>query len=184
MCIGPGVTFGKLKFVGYNCQESIPQKMDLLWCSSGCPTGGGEYTAYLLLNGKRGVMNKNLLACFLQRWEEENGEKKINSVSERVGKHPLPCLLRQDCLGKGKEWFAGCVVSGGVVLEKKNLVSFLLLPCQVRERKYSKRTAASQLYMASAHQYSAILFLHCLSSLHAGKAKVASISYSNKVKNS
>lgn len=65
--------------------------------------GGGEYTAYLLLNGKRGVTNKNLLACFLQRWEEENGEKKINSVSERVGKHPLPCLLRQDCLGKGKE---------------------------------------------------------------------------------
>lgn len=38
--------------------------------------------------------------------------------------------------------------------------------------------------MAPAHQHAAILFLHCLSPLHAGKTEVASISYSNWVKNS
>lgn len=34
--------------------------------------GGGQYTAPLLLNRKRGVMKKNLLAYFMKRWEEEN----------------------------------------------------------------------------------------------------------------
>lgn len=97
MCIGPGVTFGKLKFVGYNCQESIPQKgtsfdvhLDVLR-----EVGSTQLTSSWIVKEVLGT--KTCLPTF---WRD--GKQKINSASERVGKHPPPSLLQQDCQGKGK----------------------------------------------------------------------------------
>lgn len=97
MCIGPGVTLGKLKFVGHNCQESIPEKgtSSDIHLDVAQEVGSTQLTSSWM--GKEVLRRK---MCLPALWRD--GEKEINSVSERVGKHPPPSPLRQDSLGKGK----------------------------------------------------------------------------------
>lgn len=144
-----GVTFGKVKFAGYDPYEStgqVPQKATSFEVHSDVVRGDGQHRAHLLLHGRRGVTKKNLLACFLKRWEEENWLSfwKCRKAS------PPPSPLRQDRLGKGKWCLAGCT-AGVVALEK---TCFLLNAfCQVRESKSSKRTAASSWLETAACQW-------------------------------
>lgn len=97
-----------------------PTKRDLLWCSSGCCTGGGQFTAHLLLNGKRGVMKKNLLACFLKRWEEEN---QLSFWKGRRASTPIPTPAGLP--GKGEVVF-GWLCRGWCCFGKK--LAFFWMP--------------------------------------------------------
>lgn len=154
MCIGPGVTFGKLKFVGYNCQESIPQKgtsfdvhLDVVQ-----EVGSTQLTSSSWM-GKEVLPKKPIYLFF-----EEMGERKPAQFLKGY-KRIQPHL----CSSREGEIVFGWLCSRWCCFGKKTC--FLSnTSCQVRESKYSERTAACQWDMAPAYQYSAILFLHCVSS--------------------
>lgn len=69
--IGPGVTFGKLKIVGYNSSEStghVTQKgTSIEVLHPNVVRGDWQCTAHLLLHRR---CYKDKLACFLKGWEE------------------------------------------------------------------------------------------------------------------
>lgn len=138
--------------------------------------------------GEEVLQRKTLLACFLKRWEGENG---LHFWKGRKASPPPPSPLQQDCLGKGKWCLAGCT-AGVVALEK---TCFLLnASCQVRESKYWKGTAAnSWLGIAACWRLPHTWFLQPLYSAvipalpvftSCRETKVSSIDYSDRVKNS
>lgn len=94
-------------------------------------------------------------ACLLS---EEMGRRKLTQFLKGQKSVAPPSPLQPDHLGKGKRCLAGCTV-GVVALEK---TCFLLNAfCQVRDSKYSKRTAASSwLRIAACRWLPHIWLLH------------------------
>lgn len=118
--------------------------------------------------GKEALQRKT---CLLAFWWD--GNKRINSVYERLEKHhPLPrSPFWQDCLGKEKWCLAGCTAGCSF---GKILLSFeCLLPGQgeqilgqdcCKQLGQSCCLSMTSLHLAPVPQYSPVLSLHCLSS--------------------
>lgn len=136
--------------------------------------GGGQRTAHLLLRGRRCVTKKNLLACFLKRWE---GENRLHFWKGRKASPPHPHSSRT-AWGRGSDVW---LVVQRVLLLWKKLAFFWTPPARSGRANIEKgllQTAGLGLLPVdgfltpgSCMSCTPQLSLRYLSSLHAGKPK-------------